>query len=208
MSILKLLRLIWKEECAGCGNPGNLNRYGFCERCERGVITLQPTAGAHSFHILKYDGPVRDAIHNFKYNRKTYYGKRFALLASDFIRDNGLDDFDIIIPVPLHWKKEFKRGYNQSAILSINLARILKKKCLCGVLVKIKNTASQTKLNEGERKKNVKGAFRVKRAWLLKEKRILLLDDVYASGATATEAKKTLLSAGAADVTVLSLSKP
>ncbi len=208
MSIEKLFRLMWKEQCMGCGSAEDLNRYGFCRPCQDGIILLQQPAGTDDFHILKYEGPVRDAIHNFKYNRKTYYGKKFAFLASDFIRENGLEDFDVIIPVPLHWKKEFKRGFNQSAIVSITVARILKKKCLCGILVKVKNTVSQTKLSESERKKNVRGTFRVRRPRLVKEKKILLLDDVYTSGATTGEAKKTLLSAGASRVTILTLSKP
>ncbi len=207
MSIKKIFDVFRKAQCSGCGTAATLDRYGFCGACGPQVILLENPPGAETLHILKYEGPVKDAIHNFKYNRKTYYGKRFARLASDFIRENGTDNFDLIIPVPLHWKKEFKRGFNQSAIVAINVARLLKKKCLCGILVKVKNTVSQTELNESERKKNVKGTFRVKRAGRIKGKKILLLDDVYTSGATTSEAKKTLLAAGASSVTILTLTR-
>lgn len=207
MSIKKFFRLIWKEQCLGCKSTEDLNRYGFCRQCERSITILQQPVDTSHYHILKYEGPIKESICNFKYKRKTYYGKRFALLVSDFICKNGLEDFDIIIPVPLHWKKEFRRGFNQSAIVSINVARILKKRCICGVLVKRRNTVSQTELNEKERKKNVKGAFRVRRAGLVKDKNLLLFDDVYTSGATTEEARKMLLAAGASTVTILTIAK-
>ncbi len=207
MSIKKFLNLFLKNLCIGCRTPAELNRYGFCPSCERKVVFIENPPDSQNLHILRYEGPVKDAICGFKYNRKTYYGKRFALLVYDFIRDNKLESFDAIVPVPLHWKKEFRRGYNQSAIVSINLASLLKKECLCGVLVKVKNTVSQTELSESERKKNVKDAFSVRRAGLIEKKKILLFDDVYTSGATTAEAKKTLLAAGARSVIVLTLSR-
>lgn len=208
MSIKKFFGAFLKEQCMGCRNAADLNRYGFCRQCEAGIIYLQQPAGAQDFHIMKYEGSVKNAICGFKYNRKTYYGRKFALLASDFIGENGLDDFDALVPVPLHWKKEFRRGFNQSAVVSINLARLLKKECMCGALVKTKNTLSQTELSEKERVKNVRGTFRVRRAGRIKGKKILLIDDVCTSGATSREARKTLLAAGASKVTVLTLAKP
>jgi len=191
----------------GCKTAADLNRYGFCRLCENRIVFIENPAGTQTFHIARYEGPVKDTICSFKYNRKTYYGKRLSLLASDFIRKNGLEDFDVLIPVPLHWKREFLRGFNQSGIVCIHLARLLNKRCLSGVLVKRKNTVSQTQLRESERGKNIRGTFRVKRAGLIKGKKILLLDDVYTSGATTEEAKKTLLARGAAKVIVLTITK-
>jgi competence protein ComFC len=207
MSIKKLFRLLWKTECMGCNAASELNRYGFCHLCEKKIVFLENHSGTKEFHILRYEGPVKNAICRFKYNRKTYYGKRFATLAFDFIQKNNLTDFDVLVPVPLHWKKEFMRGFNQSAIVCIQLGRLLNKRCLTGVLVKTKSTVSQTRLNEKERKENVKGTFCIRRAGWIKNKNILLLDDVYTSGSTIKEARKTILAAGASKVTILTLSR-
>ena len=207
MSIKKILNLLWKEQCAGCGTTSALNNCGFCPACTRNVVEVENPAGTDVLHIFRYEGPVKEAICRFKYSGKKYYGRRFALVASDFIRENNIKDFDAVVPVPLHWKKEFKRGFNQSAIVASVLAGLLKKKYLPGILLKRKNTSSQTELNVEERRKNVKGAFRARRANLIKGRKFLLVDDVYTSGATVREAKKTLLAAGAQKVIILTLAK-
>ncbi|MBN1445139.1 MAG: ComF family protein [Candidatus Omnitrophica bacterium] len=207
MSIKKFFRLLWKEQCAGCGAAQALNGCGFCPACVRNVVEVENPAGADVLHIFRYEGPVKESIRRFKYSGKKYYGGRFALLASDFIRKNVREDFDAVVPVPLHWKKEFKRGFNQSAIVASRMAGILNKKYLPGVLVKRKNTSSQTELSVEERKKNVRGAFRARRAHLIKGGKFLLVDDVYTSGATVREAKKTLLAGGAEKVIILTLAK-
>ncbi|MCM8830500.1 MAG: ComF family protein [Candidatus Omnitrophica bacterium] len=207
MSINKILNLFWAIRCMGCKNTSSLNRYGFCKECEQKMIYLENHSGIETFHILMYDGPVKEAIHRLKYNRKKYYGKRFALLIHDFIINNDIDDFDVIIPVPLHWKKEFLRGFNQCAIIAFYLSKLLKKRYLSGVLVKCKNTPSQTEMDKTGREKNVKGSFSVKKRYLIKSKKVLLIDDVYTSGATAKEAKKALLENGAGKVVVLTIAK-
>lgn len=207
MSIKKILNLFWKEQCAGCGTSSALNDCGFCTACASNVVEVENPAGADVWHIFRYEGPVKEAICRFKYSGKKYYGKRFAAIASDFVRENLREDFDAVVPVPLHWKKEFKRGFNQSAVVASRMAGILKRKYMPCILVKKKNTPSQTELSVEERKKNVKGAFRARKANLIKGGKFLLIDDVYTSGATAREAKKTLLAAGAEKVIIITLAK-
>ncbi|MCM8821110.1 MAG: ComF family protein [Candidatus Omnitrophica bacterium] len=191
----------------GCKNASYLNRYGFCKECEQKIIYLENHNGTETFHILRYDGPVKEAIHQLKYNRKKYYGKRFALLIHDFITNNNIDNFDVIIPVPLHWKKEFLRGFNQCGIISFYLSKLLKKRYLSGVLFKCKNTPSQTAMDKTGREKNIKGSFSVKKRYFINNKKVLLIDDVYTSGATTKEAQKTLLENGAEKVIILTIAK-
>ncbi|HOL21290.1 MAG TPA: ComF family protein [bacterium] len=191
----------------GCKGDYPLNRYGFCRDCEERIISLGNHNDTEIFHIFRYDGPVKEAIYGLKYNRKKYYGKKFALLMHDFIIKNSVDDFDIIIPVPLHWKKEFLRGFNQCGVIAFYLSKLLKKRYLSGVLVKHKNTPSQTVMDKMEREKNVKGSFTIRKRHLIKNKKVLLIDDVYTSGATTLEAKKTLLRNGAARVIILTIAK-
>jgi len=207
MSIKKIFSLLWQEQCVGCKTNSPLNDYGFCSACQRKIISVENALGTGIIHILRYEGPVRDAICNFKYGGKKYCGKKFALLASDFIRKNDIPDFDAIIAVPLHWKKEFRRGFNQSAVIASYIARILCKQYLPGVLYRKRNTLSQTELSEEERKKNVTGVFRIRSARLIESRKILLVDDVYTSGATAREARKTLMIGGAKKVTILTIAK-
>ncbi|MDD3726049.1 MAG: ComF family protein [Candidatus Ratteibacteria bacterium] len=207
MSINKILNLLWRERCMGCAYPFPLNRYGFCRECEGRIISLESHIDAEHFHIFKYDGPVKDAIHRLKYNRKKYYGKRFALLLNDFIINNKIDNFDVIVPVPLHWKKEFSRGFNQCAIISFYLSKLLKKRYVAGVVIKSKNTPSQTAMGKKERAENVKGSFTVKKECLIRGRKILLIDDVYTSGATTEEVKKVLLRSGAERVIVLTIAR-
>jgi len=116
-------------------------------------------------------------------------------------------EFDLIIPVPLHWKKEFIRGFNQSALIGNYISRKLNKKMVQNVLVKSKNTVSQTELSAEERKENVKGSFKVKNCDIIKNKIILLIDDVYTTGATLEECKKILLKRGAKKVIILTVAK-
>ncbi|MCM8762218.1 MAG: ComF family protein [Candidatus Omnitrophica bacterium] len=207
MSINKILNLFWATRCMGCKNTSSLNRYGFCRECEEQIIHIENYNNTETFHILRYDGPVKEAIHWLKYNRKKYYGKRFALLIHDFLINNSINNFNVIIPVPLYWTKEFFRGFNQCSIIAFYLSKLLKKQYLSGVLVKCKNTLSQTAMDKTGREKNVKGSFNVKKRHLIKNKKVLLIDDVYTSGATTQEAKKTLLENGAEKVIILTIAK-
>jgi ComF family protein len=116
-------------------------------------------------------------------------------------------EFDLIIPVPLHWKKEFLRGFNQSALIGNYISKKLGKKMYQNILIKSKNTKSQTELNEKERKENVKNSFKIKRNDLIKDKSILLIDDVYTTGATTEECKKILINGGAKKVIIITLAK-
>ncbi|MCX8082210.1 MAG: ComF family protein [bacterium] len=207
MSIYRIISFFRRTCCIGCGETSLLNRYGFCEECEDKLIYISPSTESEIFHLFRYEGPLKEAIHKFKYKRKKHYGKKFALMLKDFIIDNKIYDFEIIIPVPLHWKKEFFRGFNQCAIIAFNLSKLLGKQYLSGVLVKCKNTPSQIALDKTDRQENVKGSFTVKRKHLIENKKILLIDDVYTSGATTQEAKKVLLNNGAEKVIILTIVK-
>lgn len=207
MSINKILNFLWPQHCIGCKRPSSLNRYGFCKECEKSIILVENLPDTENFHIFKYDGPVREAIHRFKYERKKYYGKKFALLLYDFIRDNKIEEFDIIIPVPLHWKKEFIRGFNQCAVIAFYLSKLVKKRYVSGVLVKSRNTPSQTGMGKKERVENIRESFTVKRPHFIQKKKILLLDDVFTSGATTGEIKKILLKNGAEKVIILTIAR-
>jgi competence protein ComFC len=199
-----ILRNLFKRNCIAC-EKGKEEIYGFCRDCFSNIIFINEEF-KDRIHIARYEGPLKEAIARYKYDGRKYYALYFASIIEERIKKENLD-FDIIIPVPLHWKKEFIRGFNQSALIGNYLSKNLKKKMFQDVLVKLKNTVSQTELSAKEREENVKNSFKVKNKEIIKSKKILLLDDVYTTGATTEECKKNLLENGAKKVIIVTLAK-
>ena len=118
-----------------------------------------------------------------------------------------LETCDIIVPVPLHRWRLLWRSYNQSALLANALGRIARKKVVADALVRIKPTPSQGRLDRKSRQRNVARAFAVRRGPAIAGKRVLLVDDVLTSGATAEACTRALLAGGARQVDVLVLGR-
>lgn len=152
--------------------------------------------------------PLREVVQRFKYGRKVSLGKPLGRLmargCSEFLLANS---FDIIIPVPLHPRRLRWRGFNQAVILAGEVSRALKPPVDPFLLLRSRETPPQTQLSEEERKKNMRGAFFLNPAKSVRGKTLLLVDDVYTSGATVNECSRTLVRAGAKEVYVLTLSR-
>ena len=118
-----------------------------------------------------------------------------------------LEKTDLIIAVPLHPRKLMKRKYNQAGLLAQYLARKTKKRYLANTLQRMINTKTQGHDNAEQRKQNVKGAFRVKNPKAVAGKRIVMIDDVYTTGATLNECAKVLYKAGAQNVDCLTIAR-
>ena len=114
---------------------------------------------------------------------------------------------DLIVPVPLHPRRLRWRGFNQSLLLAKQVSRRYEVPMDPFVLYRKRETAPQTQLAEGERRKNVRGAFATRPERSLKRKSLLLVDDVYTSGATVNECSRVLLHGGAKEVYVLTLAR-
>jgi uncharacterized protein (TIGR03000 family) len=115
---------------------------------------------------------------------------------------------EVVVPVPLHWWRRWRRGYNQSAALAYGLAAGLKLSCQPGWLRRIRNTPPQTSQTLAGRRENVRGAFRARTGVPLRGRSVLLVDDVMTTGATASEAARALRAGGAARVVVAVLARP
>ncbi|MSQ48061.1 MAG: ComF family protein [Deltaproteobacteria bacterium] len=150
--------------------------------------------------------PVSEAIQQFKYHRNLGVGKRLAQLAATHF-PLVEERYDVIIPVPLHLNRLRWRGFNQSLLLSRAIGHIHQIRVDPFLLERSRPTVPQTQLKEKERRENVKGAFTVLRSNQIQERRVLLVDDVYTSGATVTECTKVLLHAGALAVDVFTLAR-
>ncbi|MBU2620979.1 MAG: ComF family protein [Proteobacteria bacterium] len=157
-----------------------------------------------------------EVIHSFKYKGKLQLaGPLETLLFSVLMLHWNINDFDLVVPVPLHVKRFRERGFNQAYVLVRDWGKRAEKLmpepgCLKigrDVLERTRYTEPQTGLGREKRMKNIKGAFTVRDASALEGKRILLVDDVYTTGATADECAKALLESGAMSVDVLTLAR-
>jgi ComF family protein len=140
---------------------------------------------ATSYLFFSKQGKTQRLMHNLKYRGKKqvgiYLGKQFGkeLLKSDFYKS-----VQVVIPVPMHPKKQQKRGYNQSDLIAEGIALAMNAELQTNNLVKVLNTSSQTKKSRYKRWENVKDVFQVRDEVLLKNKHVLLVDDVITTGAT------------------------
>ena len=191
--------------CRSCHTPFSngfpLDENGLCTLCAGGMRGFD-RAYAYGF----YEGPLRKLIHLFKYSGMKPLGKRLAGLLARALPDEGVERLDAVVPMPLHWRRRWKRGFNQSKIL----ARLVAKERgvpMIDAVKRIRATAIQAGLTNSNRRKNVAGAFRVLKKTQVAGKRILLIDDVMTTGATATACASALKRAGATSVTLLTLAR-
>lgn len=153
-----------------------------------------------------YEGPLREAIHRWKYEEKGYLTPFFGeKLTEGLHRHWDSPSFDLLIPVPLHSKRLRERGFNQALLLVKELSQRTRIPYSKGLLRKGSPTPPQIHLSGRERERGVRGSFHVQKAEEVEGKTILLVDDVYTTGATVNECSKVLLRAGAERVDVLTL---
>jgi ComF family protein len=160
----------------------------------------------HTFAAGLHAGVLRDAIHLLKYQKKRLLVEPLArLLFETTVAKIDLAGYDMLVPVPLHRKRQRARGYNQSELLAAHLCRLQDVVASASILRRVKDTPNFTLLGAPERRDLIRKAFLVAPGADVKKKRILLLDDVVTTGATSNECAKTLRKAGAAAVDVIAL---
>ena len=157
----------------------------------------------------EYTGVLKQAIAQFKFHQKTALGKPLAHIC--FSQCSDIVDwkqYQHILPVPLHQKRIRQRGYNQSAILARQLARHTGLELQVGNLRRIRHTEAQWPIKERhKRRQNVRNAFSLKYPEKIQERDIILIDDIFTTGATSDECARILKLAGAASVLVLTLGR-
>jgi ComF family protein len=185
--------------CCHCGlpvdGPGTQDLVApICERCQEAPPQLERLM-AFAFH----SGPLREAIHQFKYNDLRALAAPLGKLMADGWSTLSADihDVDVVVPVPLHATRQRQRGYNQAALLARELGARLHWPVVENVLIRTKATLPQVELNSEERQANVRDAFQCLDS-RLSSKRVLLIDDVCTTGATLTAACAALRDGGAA----------
>ncbi len=206
--------------CSTCREKIKFLTGSLCPIC--GIMFFDSPAGSHlcgnclekkpyfscARAVAGYETAILNAIHQFKYGRDLSIGASLASLMADFsFPDLEFTDYSLIIPVPLHIKKLRKRGFNQSIIFADAIGKKWQIPVNFSLLKRCKFTLSQTGLDKKERKRNIKGAFEVTDKAEIIGRNILLIDDVYTTGATLNECAKILIKAGVQKVTVLTLAR-
>ncbi len=193
--------LVWLQEpfCPRCGRPGG---EGLCPACRR----VEP-AFDRARSLLAYAGAVGRAVRRFKYRRSLAAGAELAGMIARRTPREHLAGAELLLPVPLHPWRRLRRGFNQACVLFRPLARRQGLRLAAGLLRRRRHTRPQVGLDAAARRENVAGAFELARgaAKRVRGRRVLLLDDVFTTGATAAECARVLKGAGAAWVGVLTL---
>jgi len=190
--------------CVKCGcsltKKKKINSDYVCINCQSKEFYFQ-----RSWSVTKYSGITKELIHLFKYRRQRYLAKPLGKLMTDFIETNlDLQPIEILISVPLHSKKLRQREFNQAELLTKEISKQTHIP-ISHNLIRIKQSLSQTILPEEKRFSNIAGVFKIKETKEINRKSILLIDDVFTSGATANECALVLKQGGAKRIEVLTL---
>jgi ComF family protein len=191
--------------CASCGLPFEYDA-GVGSLC--GACSREPPAFARARAAFRYDEESRHLLTGFKHADRTFAVPAFA---SWMLRAAGelLRDRPLLVPVPLHWTRLWRRRYNQAALLAQAIARASELEVAVDLLHRRRRTPSQGGLGRHARERNVRGAFLLapQAASVLAGRRALLIDDVLTTGATAGACARRLLEGGASAVDVLTLAR-
>lgn len=185
-----------------------------CPRCGRWVgkplmcgECLQEQQWFHRGYFgFYFEDRLREALHAFKFNGRKDVGRHLVSLVRKKILSFS-DTFDCIVPIPVSKRRLKERGFNQSFIISEEIARMTDKPLYHTVLYKIKDTKDQYTLSREERKKNIKGVFAVYNKSPIEGKRVLLVDDLFTTGATAQHASKILMQSNTREVVLFALAR-
>jgi ComF family protein len=196
--------------CACCGSPFEFDPLGGADTASLlcGACLRAPPLFARARAVFRYDDASRGLILAFKHADRLHgapaYGEWLARAGAEL-----LSSATYVAPVPLHWTRLAWRRYNQAALLAEAAARVAGRTVIPDLLVRARRTPQQGDLGAAARRRNVRRAFRVndRHRDKLRDQRIVLVDDVFTTGATVEECTRALLDVGAAAVDILTLAR-
>ena len=201
-----------------CGICGKLDKNSLCPKCNLklkkiSMYNIEDYKESSSFfdehiYFFQYSGEIRNAMLNYKFREKSYIYKTFIqFLKNDEKIWLQIKKYDIIIPVPISKKRLKERGYNQSELIAKEIAKVVRKEICSNILIKKKENKKQSELNQDERIKNVQGVYKVINVQKIKDKTVLLVDDIFTTGNTVNECSKALIQAGAKKIGICTIAK-
>jgi ComF family protein len=215
-----LLDVFFPDCCVGCGNVLPTQLTHICTECRLKLprLPLDFSGGAvekifrgrvnfnkaYAFLQFNRGSRVQNLMHHFKYKGVKEVGVTVGQMCGHELQKAGFfQDIDFIVPIPIHKKKEAIRGYNQSFYWAEGLSNITELPVLKEVLIKVEHTTSQTRKNRYQRWQNVASTFAVQQAEVIRDKHILLVDDVVTTGSTIESASIHLQKAGIGALSLL-----
>ncbi|MCX5806362.1 MAG: ComF family protein [Proteobacteria bacterium] len=221
-----VLEIVYPVHCGGCDKKG----YVLCRECIDSLRIVEddstcPVCGRwlgkravcgeciqkqrgfqEGYYGFYFENRLRDAIHAFKFHGRKDVGKHLIHLIKEKIISFS-ESYDCIIPIPVTEKRLKERGFNQSFVIGEEISKITGKPLYHSILYKARDTMDQYSLHRDERKKNIRGAFRVQNGHEIQAKGVLLVDDLFTTGYTAREASGVLLKAGACHTLFFALAR-
>ena len=205
-----ILTLFFPPKCVLCRKLLEPTETDLCRECRESA----PKFGTHKIKLSflaqwtglwYYKENVRQSILRYKFYGRRSYASAFGTLLADKLREEGWQDSDVITWVPISRQRKFRRGYDQSELIAKVVGERLGLQVL-PLLRKIRNTKPQSLMGDvAHRKANILGAFEAVNPAGIRDQRILLLDDILTTGATASECARVLLTAGAKEVKLAAL---
>ena len=200
-----LLHLIFPPKCIMCQNLLERGQTDLCPQCRNHLPEFKFAKKNISFiagwtAVWYYEGNIRKSLVRFKFHGKRSYASAYGKYLAARLQEDGMTDFDILTWIPISAKRRSKRGYDQVELLVQAVGNELQVKPVPTLYKHRHNPAQSTQKDAARRRANVLGAYRVLDPAAVAGKRILLLDDIITTGATASECARTLLVAGAKEV--------
>ena len=189
-----IFTFIKEPTCKTCGNPQE-DEVDICSMCAKQKFFFKQNTS-----LFIYEDIPKLLIYKFKYGKNAEIGKAMAKLMYNNINKDVFKHIDFIVPVPIHRARRRTRGFNQAEILCNELNKFNEIPNINDLLVRTKNTKPQSGLSFVERENNIKDAFKFNKKYDIKDKNILIVDDIFTTGRTLNECSKVLVNANARNV--------
>ncbi|SDJ90963.1 ComF family protein [Natronincola ferrireducens] len=199
---LKKITFITDNSCRKCSKPlSTMEDLDICGDCRDTQYAFDRVIA-----VVEYEGIIQKLVFRLKYQDATYLARHMALMMTDVLKKEEIAA-DVILAVPLYPQKEKQRGYNQAHLLAKYISKNMGIDYKKHQLVRIKNTEVMHNLSRRQRRQNVSKAFHIRDGNFLVDKTILLVDDIFTSGATAEACSKVVIEAGARSVVVVTFAR-
>ena len=219
-----LAQVLFPTTCACCGEVLVAGETQLCVNClsalattrsgsiadnmtERMLMGRFPFVAAMSLFRFHHGNTVRQAVHAMKFHGNSelclMLGRQMGLA---LLQGGRFDDVEVLVPVPLHWWRHLRRGYNQSELLCRGISAVMERPVVTGAVVRHRYTRKQSLQRGSQRSDNVAGAFSLRRPHLLEGKHVLLVDDVLTTGSTLASCAEALLAIPGISISVATLS--
>ena len=200
-----MLSLLFPPKCVLCKKVLERNETDLCHSCRKNAPEFKKAKRnipfiAHWTALWYYKDDVRGSIHRFKFGNRRSYSEVYGRLLAMHLQSMDPDSYDLLTWVPVSGLRRLQRGYDQASLLATALGHELGIAPIC-TLRKIRHTPPQSSIRDAaKRRVNVLGAYKQLSAAPVAGKRIILVDDVITTGATASECARVLMTAGAKEV--------